>query len=250
MEILTATTLDQFIKISLKPQRPTGFRGVSNIDYPLLPGVGRACSGENFYFPVCSELEMFQTFKRKLGEVRKNKSSFECATIAQHHGLPTRLLDWTKNPLVALFFAVSTNKDFDGCVYWLSHYITEIDEEKIDYDLILEKSQFDFIEFETLSPEALYEKICNSMKNIYDEECNIIIPSSITQRIDRQNSFFTIHYNPFEKINNLAMMQIKIPKESKRHLTESLYTIGIDAYSLFPDIDGLAKALKRKFYSD
>lgn len=245
----TATTLTDYIKIVLSQGARMGFRGASNIDYQLLPSIGRVTVEKGFFFAMYAEKKMFCSFKRKLGETGRNKSGFECATIAQHHGLPTRLLDWTENPLVALYFAVRSNEKNDGCVHCLSHYIEQIEEKDVNYEAIIEDSQLDFVDFEELSDSMLYDKFCKSMQNKYSNECNIIIPNSITPRIDRQKSFFTIHYNPFKSINNISRMKIKIPKECKKNMSESLSTLGVDAYSLFPDLDGLANALKSQYYN-
>jgi len=249
MNQITVTTLNEYIKEILMPSSPAGFRGTSNIDYQLLPSIGRIGVEGNFFFAVYSEKMMHENFKRKLGEAGRNKSGFECATIAQHHGLPTRLLDWTENPLVALYFAVRSNEKKDGCVHCLSHHIDHIEERDVDYEKMIEISQLSFNDFEELNDAALYDKFCKSMQESYPSECNIIIPNSITPRIDRQKSFFTIHYNPFKTIEKLSWSKIKIPKECKKHMLDSLSTLGVDAYSLFPDLDGLANALKSQYYN-
>ena len=49
--------------------------------------------------------------------MQSTQNQFDTISIAQHHGLPTRLLDWTSSPLVALYFCVRSLAQEDGCIY-------------------------------------------------------------------------------------------------------------------------------------
>ncbi len=92
------------------------FRGQADIGWPLLPKAGRPD------FCDYKDLEMFKGWRRRAracSELPDNE--WDCLAVAQHHGLATRLLDWTFNPLVATYFAVAGSVKKDGVVYCFRH---------------------------------------------------------------------------------------------------------------------------------
>src|SRR5690606_29182964 len=89
------------------------FRGQSDARWGLVPKAGRKT------FNNAYDKEIFRHWKRRaIGLLKRNYDrDIDYLAVAQHTGLPTRLLDWSHNPLIAFFFAVNENENIDGAIY-------------------------------------------------------------------------------------------------------------------------------------
>lgn len=204
------------------------YRGIGNINYDLVPSIGRPYY-RNIPLPedlfkihledtIEKEKIYLQEFKRKgvrfLEQLPKNQ--MEWLFIAQHHGLKTRLLDWSNSPLVALFFALKDPKEADkDAVIYCIHF-------------------------------------CNYLVIDDPFKCDIsgfIYPDFIASRISAQQSLFSIQSNPIERFDDLIsrdtengywMQRIIIPSKSKQEISKSLHKIGIRRSYILPDLDALS----------
>src|SRR5260370_189193 len=94
------------------------YRGVASSNYQLIPKVGRRHRGGKL-LQQKDERYILRLFRQwAIGDLGwRPVDDWEWLAIAQHHGLPTRLLDWTRNPLVAAYFAVVDESADDSAIY-------------------------------------------------------------------------------------------------------------------------------------
>jgi hypothetical protein len=87
------------------------YRGLADIDYDLRPKVGRFNPSPHSNDKVIKESRMLELFRRNSVGLTSHTldDDWEFLAVAQHHGMPTRLMDWTRNPLVAAYFAVANS---------------------------------------------------------------------------------------------------------------------------------------------
>src|SRR5947209_4593350 len=95
--------------------RPSIFRGMGRAEYTLTPTMGRCPLADRLPDRAQAERRLFRRFKERTPPFLTftPRDDWEWLAVAQHHGLPTRLLDWTSNPLVALYFAMERDLNVD-----------------------------------------------------------------------------------------------------------------------------------------
>ena len=159
--------------------------------------------------------------------------------VGRHHGLPTRLLDWTYDPLIALFFAVSDYWEKDSivwCFYKPSQSIKNI-------DITLEQIR------------EIENRNAGKKDQIYFLEPPDHLKKSIP-RVKKQKACFTFHTPDFKSIQKLKnystdsdLQKIIISKEHKCKILSELDKIDINNTRLFPDLDGAGKHEMLKLFT-
>lgn len=192
------------------------YRGHSSVDYKLVPGIGRVEPFRSTMSHKHAEKESFTKFKNRATQMltRAPADDWEWLAVAQHHGLPTRLLDWTRNPLVALYFAVNPRGDSRRVVWIVPHK----------------------------QPILSRRTIPNPFKL---SEVARLIPPVSSDRIAAQSGLFTVHPSPFQPLEELESLdQVVIEPEAVAPLRRQLSLYGINDQSMFPDLDGLARHIR------
>ncbi len=255
-------SLQELVELSGKLIRESGlrqstsslwWRGQSDAAWPLISTLYRSTINSDM------ERELFGIFIRSLRFINsiQPKSLIEWLFLMQHHGAPTRILDWTESPLIALYFCVENfEHEKDGAVWVINPWIMNI--ATVGHQLtptlsspIIENYVIDFDDPDV--PRVPKAELPIAVKIEYG-----------FNRAHSQRGAATIHGHrkkPIEAIKgkmseanisrtrqNKFLSKILVDGAHKFDLLKSLYEYGIAADTLFPDLGGLSSALRFRYH--
>lgn len=284
----TAESLSEYIEKTIRiidDEKDVWFRGHSSASYRLIPSAlrdtkpltdgrgnivtenqvvnssGGSVTGvnpENMFFEFKTRAVPFMD--------RKPDNNFEWMFLMQHYGVPTRLIDWTTNALVALYFAIESpsksevNQD-DELLYECSatEQFMTVDEFCSEGAAVFAVNPYALNEKSILSREKIY--ICEEpekwdhyfdpMNKEGDNFLPIAVQSShIDARIRSQSGHFTLHganiwaldyYSELREI----IHKIFIPHSAIEKMFTDLRNIGVNESFIYPGMDSLARDIKR-----
>jgi hypothetical protein len=211
---------------------PIWFRGHANKDWKLQPSIARGA-------PRLTEITLIKRFKQNammLVNPRPN-SSIEWLFVMRHHGVPTRLLDWTESALIAVYFAVYDLSKVDGCLWaLLPNELNKL--AKINDVPSFEENS----EIGSYDPDVFYKETISKLSPMA-----IIAPRN-NARMQAQLSVYTINHRdntPFEELGDRKhVWRYIVPKESKKAILKELELIGIGKFQLFPELQSIGDILK------
>jgi hypothetical protein len=171
-------------------------------------------------------------------------STWNWLALAQHHGLPTRLLDWTYSPYVALHFATARARAFeeDGAI-WMVDYVRahQLAPRKLREQLELEGANV----FTTEMIGAVAEDFDDL--EALGEFVVFVEPPSFDDRIVNQYALFSLASEPSMSLDSGLLRKIVIPAELKWEIRDKLDQANITERVLFPGLDGLSRWLARYY---
>lgn len=187
------------------------FRGQADPDWPLTPKAGRGVYAEKDDLLYCRG---WQRRAARFLDMTKFPSEWHIMMMAQHHGLPTRLLDWTWCPLVAAFFAIAEERESNAALYAF-RFNDVVDEDRT---------------------------------RVRDVTTVALLRSTeVVPRVSSQFSLFTVHPNPSQPLTadtlpeGCALERIVIEKTGQADLLLDLDYYGINRATIFADLDGLSE---------
>jgi len=287
MRNIHITSLSQYVQSieKLKSYYPSGvlinnptasqfvYRGLSDKAYTLLPGVFRqqtntvdGCAITNdTYLAWAQEKDLLKSFIHEASGILTTPTDdlLHWAEYAQHYGVPTRFMDWSTNPLAALYFACRDRITNDGTV-WLLHRTnyTRFIGHKVKKNGNIKISD-------------IVVEILNGTSNI--EYPILYTPYYVDARMSSQGSYFMVWgvlCDPLESMLSADNLQMNLPETDdgsriygqeqeesllfqfditancKQSLLHALDTVGINEKTLFPGLDGIGRYIERKYRFD
>lgn len=251
--ILKAESWEDYKKITGEFSENWVFRGQLNADWILRNALERSAFIN--YFKGIEKLFLTE-FKRGatnyLNRDELPEHTIEWLALMQHHGAPTRLVDFSKSPFISAYFAFEQcNEGVEKVAIWAIniHVIRTA-----AYKVISETFGQELVGNKNFINESVFERIfeLDELSLIFPVE-----PFKMNRRYSIQQSIFVSTGNskqPFmDQVEFLgddiskAMIRIEIPTTDKKAVIRDLIKMNINRASLFPDLDGYALSLKMKY---
>lgn len=206
------------------------FRG-QTADYPLIPKLCRLKAKGDILHVEQTLLQEFKRTNPLLIEQRGPMNDWDYLALGQHFGLPTRLLDWSNNALTALWFATAIQEHDliqDYAIVWI------LTAEEEDFDLDIDKTHpFDVPATKIVRPRIIKQRI-NNQSGVF----TILSSTEIKEKrnMDESDSF------------RQKLIKVRIPVFKFSEIRNDLNTLGVNAFSIYPELEGLCAFLQWRYF--
>jgi FRG domain len=250
-ELLFSDTWDPSIK---RHRSSYAYRGLNRSSYTLSTSLMRM--GKAYPNMERNLLKQFQKYAEK--QLVEDDTDWHWLSLAQHHGLPTRLLDWTYSPYVALHFAVSSIDDFgeDGAV-WKVNYA-----EAHQHLNAIAKNTLSKYGASIFSTDMLAEALAKGVDDLDDlhipdyDFAVFFEPPAIDDRIVNQFAYFSVLSDPTLAFDDwlatrapkVRWTKIIVPASIKWEVRDKLDQANLNERTLFGGLDGLCSWLARHYW--
>ena len=226
------------ISASITAKEKFWFRGHSKVEWPLAPSALRYKRHNDRE----RALRLISEFKRvadiKLPRLPSPGEELKWAQLAQHYGVPTRLLDWTESATIALYFAC-LKTTADGMVFMLN----PVDLNRMSFP---QKPRVLDAGLDALTI-GRYLKL-DGRRRKRGPKTVAVNPVWNSERLMLQKGVFTLHGSRFDLDYDQAPSLVALPvlRESKAQLLSELQRVGVDEMSIFPELEHSCKFLVRR----
>ncbi len=214
------------------------YRGQTKEFYPLFPSYIRNANAP--------ETTLLSAFKQNASMLTNKQpvNGFDWMFLMQHYGIPTRLLDWSESPLVALYFALKkSDNEFDAVIWALKP--TELNK------IAKIKNKDEEFYIPSFEDDEIKGYSIESISSTKVELAPVaVIATRNNPRIQAQMGVFTIHHNekvPIEELGDKShVIKYIIKKDSKKNILKQVELLGVTEFQLFPELASINSIMKKR----
>lgn len=240
VEITSIFDLISKLEAHRTPGKKVWYRGHAKSAWPLAPSISRGRTK-----PVVDEFQYYKSFKQEAARVISEppRDEWGWMFLMQHYGVPTRLLDFSENPLVALYFAVSGEDGDDGALYVMEPTTWNVENNRngLSDDDIPSCGIDEEMELYLMSALVKNPDPANGNPPL------AATGSRNSQRIFAQEGVFVVFHSKMAMDISAAecksVWKYKIPAALKKTIKGHLAVLSISEYTLFPELGTLAKKI-------
>ncbi len=227
------------------------FRGMANKAYKLSPSLFRCSKYKNTDSVNSVEKKIYEEFYFRYSSYSGflSRDSWDLIFLMQHYGVPTRLLDWTESPLIALFFALESPAAKDACVWlfdpadWNRGILQDIGEHRKIFstsdDFLDQYHPEKRSDTARSEPVAIHGMVNNARINAQKGKFVLF-----GQKIEDLEKFSKSRK---EKWVNTPLDKVVIPKHAIEAMRRELTDMGVTHTTIYPDLEGLAAEIKQRW---